>query len=1062
MRPNHDYTRADPMRRPPLACLLAGILFPLSRLVGGEVTIQPVALHDASAPGLPGDARFYSSRGFGIADPDHVAVYSEAYGSEGYFRGIWTGSPGHLSPLVLAGDPAPGVEDNVFVNFEECASVLRDGALMTVFAAHPAPTADSSYSHLGIWVEKSGSLQFVARAGLPVPGFAGTKFTSLGFSPTDLSASGSFIFRSRERKNSGGDSKRGLWLRDSAGQLTRLALEGASAPGGLMYQGVFSARISPSGDVLFGCSDPGQEAVWLHRGDETQLLIQSGQAAPGEPVGVTLRAPSPAGLNSAGHVAIQASLTHPADPNELRSALFAGPPSNLKVLVREGDAAPTPLGTKVFTSFPTYQLTETGSVVFLSQHADASSGLWSADFNGAVPMALVGSGAPGTDGAFTNFGEIRVNATGQVAFEGNFGALDDHLGAGVWAQDRHGVLINVVAPGDVVAVGGGETRTVHSAYLQGWTDGGALLLKIYFTTESPLEGVFLAQLPATEGPGTFGFSGRRHQRDEFSSEVQVTVTRAFGDTGAAVLHYTTMNDTATAGEDYIATSGDLSFADGEIRKTFTVPILNDSAIEDTESFQIKLTHTSGVGTLGDDTARVEIIDNDSPGALELVNPYVPYDELADESTGNLVLRVVRHVGSGGEVRVKFKAEVDDIDGQHAATPEVDFTPVSGELVFAPGVTEQTITIPLLDDDEIESSESILVTLFDPTGGATLPYGSEEVVYFRSDDRYEPTAAIYTGIFTSEKGTTAGTLRVKTTAGGAFTGTFRHGTKKHSFRGRFDSMGRATVWFPQQPGEPSVLYLQTSNSHRLTWSIDLVSQFAATRSPFHKKTNPLPWSTRYNLLMNGLGSEMPHGAGWATVQPRPDGTLKLVGRLADGTRISLSQRLTSADLLEFYIVLPRRGQLGGRLTFSGEDTIGRFDWVMSANRGGLLEGLTGGPLDVEGAPYVAPARGEYPLPNLVDTEGHASLTFFSSFDTETFSCILSPGPAYRAQITPENPGNYRVGLSFNATTGIYRGSYRFMEDGFRMQGGFSGVVLPAHDKAEGFGIWGFDVAHWRLR
>jgi hypothetical protein len=64
--------------------------------------------------------------------------------------------------------------------------------------------------------------------------------------------------------------------------------------------------------------------------------------------------------------------------------------------------------------------------------------------------------------------------------------------------------------------------------------------------------------------------------NENGSAATITVTRADGSAGAVGVSYATSNGTATAGSDYTATSGALSWADGEAAaKTFSVPILND-------------------------------------------------------------------------------------------------------------------------------------------------------------------------------------------------------------------------------------------------------------------------------------------------------------------------------------------------------------------------------------------------------------------------------------------------------------------------------------------------------
>ena len=62
---------------------------------------------------------------------------------------------------------------------------------------------------------------------------------------------------------------------------------------------------------------------------------------------------------------------------------------------------------------------------------------------------------------------------------------------------------------------------------------------------------------------------------------------------AVSVDYSTIDGTATAGEDYTATSGTLTFAPGETEKTVTVPILDDAIDEGKEKFTVRLSNPQG-------------------------------------------------------------------------------------------------------------------------------------------------------------------------------------------------------------------------------------------------------------------------------------------------------------------------------------------------------------------------------------------------------------------------------------------------------------------------------------
>jgi predicted outer membrane repeat protein len=108
------------------------------------------------------------------------------------------------------------------------------------------------------------------------------------------------------------------------------------------------------------------------------------------------------------------------------------------------------------------------------------------------------------------------------------------------------------------------------------------------------------------------FSQDNYLVKEDGGTVSLTVTRKGNSDGAVSVKYATSDDTATAGSDYEAKTGTLSWDDGEVvERTITINISDDSDDENNETFIVSLGETTGDAVLGSpDTAVTTIIDDD--------------------------------------------------------------------------------------------------------------------------------------------------------------------------------------------------------------------------------------------------------------------------------------------------------------------------------------------------------------------------------------------------------------------------------------------------------------------
>ena len=118
-------------------------------------------------------------------------------------------------------------------------------------------------------------------------------------------------------------------------------------------------------------------------------------------------------------------------------------------------------------------------------------------------------------------------------------------------------------------------------------------------------------------PSVISLANSNISISEEQGNVSIGVDRTGGTNGIVSVDYQTFADTASS-SDFDAVSGTLTFGDGETQQFVNVPIIDDSAFEDTETFNFVVDNVTGNGTLGAPrTTTVLILDD------EVVAPPAP-------------------------------------------------------------------------------------------------------------------------------------------------------------------------------------------------------------------------------------------------------------------------------------------------------------------------------------------------------------------------------------------------------------------------------------------------------
>jgi subtilisin-like proprotein convertase family protein len=228
--------------------------------------------------------------------------------------------------------------------------------------------------------------------------------------------------------------------------------------------------------------------------------------------------------------------------------------------------------------------------------------------------------------------------------------------------------------------------------------------------------------------GNLQFSTTSFDVLESAGVAVVTVKRVNSSGGAVTVRYATSDGSASASSDYVATSGTLTWADGDPSdKTFTVPITNDGVLEGDEIVNLTLSNPTGGAVLGSPiTAQLAIHDDDSTPVLQFVQDIYP----VAENAGSVTIRVSRLVGGSGVVSVSYVTA-----NSTASTPN-DYTSVSGTLTWQNGdMADKTFSVPIVNDSLVEGNELVLLILSNPTGGAVLGRSMAHVLI--TDDDIAP-------------------------------------------------------------------------------------------------------------------------------------------------------------------------------------------------------------------------------------------------------------------------------------------------------------------------------------
>jgi hypothetical protein len=186
------------------------------------------------------------------------------------------------------------------------------------------------------------------------------------------------------------------------------------------------------------------------------------------------------------------------------------------------------------------------------------------------------------------------------------------------------------------------------------------------------------------------------------------------------LSFATSNGTATAGSDYIATSGAVSFAPGELEKPVVVLVNGDTVDEAQETLFLDISNVQNA-TVSSNRGTGFIVDDDGPTIS--INDVSVTEGNSGTKAATLTLTL-----SGPSVEA---IAIRAVTTPGTATASSDYNPINLVVTFQPGTVTRTFDVGIIGDTNLESNETFSVNITE-TFATTIADGEGAVTILDDD------------------------------------------------------------------------------------------------------------------------------------------------------------------------------------------------------------------------------------------------------------------------------------------------------------------------------------------
>ncbi|MEM9005210.1 MAG: Calx-beta domain-containing protein, partial [Cyanobacteria bacterium P01_F01_bin.86] len=358
--------------------------------------------------------------------------------------------------------------------------------------------------------------------------------------------------------------------------------------------------------------------------------------------------------------------------------------------------------------------------------------------------------------------DTSISITNQVVTEGDDGTVTANLTVSLSQASQEIISVDYTTQSQTAVANSDYTPTSGTLIFNPGETTKVITVDVIGDTDNELDETFKVELSNAVNAGFITKEASITVLNDDDPDIYVDdFTVLEGDSGVTTANFTvtlsestpeqvsvaysTFNDTAIAGLDYMPKSGFLTFQPGETQKEIAVDIIGEKWVEPNEKFTLELSNSIN-GTIVDGRGVGNIRNEDN---WEFSTRDIIFAE-GDSGITEAIFTVELSDAHAETVTVEY-ATADD-----SAIADIDYISTSGTLSFAPGEREKTLTVEVIGDEDIENDEQFFLNLSNAsTGIITTP---ETTGIIRNDD-YPNIAITDTTLKEGDDDTTQATVTV---------------------------------------------------------------------------------------------------------------------------------------------------------------------------------------------------------------------------------------------------------------------------------------------------------------